>query len=247
MKINDFNISEFSHQISQHLQHVKYQNKDFQNIENFPIIKSKQCLYVMNWKETKLTYAKGIKEMLGYGEDEFTMPMVLGLIHPDDSKFVIRIIKGIVKHSVNNNVSGEGQYLKLTYRLKKKDGNYIKVLRMTSPHEIDYNNNLISNFSLLTDISFINNNDKVEWDVHTNDLNAEGFKKNIYNEFLDFFTGREHEVITCLEKGYNTKTIADKLNISFYTVQTHRKNILRKSRCHNIIELLSFCRNNGII
>jgi DNA-binding CsgD family transcriptional regulator len=201
----------------------------------------------MNWKESKLTYTRGIKEMLGYNKNEFTMDLVLNYMHPDDVKFVDRIVKGIVSHSVNNNISGEGQYIKVTYRLRKKDGSYLKVLRMSSPHEIDKNNNLISNFSLLTDISFISNNDKVEWDVYTNDLDIEGFKKNVYKEFADFFTKRELDIIKCIESGLKSKLIAQKLFISYHTVLTHRKNIMKKSRSHNVQELLDFCNKNGIL
>jgi len=247
MNLKELSISEFSSQIAQQLQNNKYKSVGFDNINKFPLVKNKQGLYVLNWKETKLTYARGIKEMLGYDRDEFTMDLVLNSVHPDDYKFVNRIVKGIVTHSVKNDIFGEGQYLKVTYRLRKKDGTYIKVLRISTPHEIDNQSKLVSNFSLLTDISFISNNDKVDWDLFTNDLDIEGFKQNVFREFLDFFTKRELQVINFIKRGFSSKLISKELFLSYHTILTHRKNIMRKSRCHNVQELLEFCRKNGII
>ena len=57
-------------------------------------------------------------------------------------------------------------------------------------------------------------------------------KKNVHadDEFLKKLklSGRELEVIRLVKKGLTTKEIADQLNISFYTAETHRKNIKLK-------------------
>lgn len=57
-------------------------------------------------------------------------------------------------------------------------------------------------------------------------------KKNIHNDDLFLkklkLSGREIEVIQLVKKGLTTKEIADQLNISFYTAETHRKNIKLK-------------------
>lgn len=247
MDYGNYNISEFSKNISRQLRGNKYKIIGFQNIKNFPLIRGKQCLYVINWKDMKLTFTKGIKEMLGYEDEELNMKLLLNLVHPEDLKFVNRIVKGIVTHSIENNISGEDQYIKVTYRLQKKDKSFLNVLRISSPHEINIQGNLVSNLSLLTDISFISNNNKVEWDVYINDIDVERFKQNVYKEFSNFFTERELEIIKYIQKGYSSRVIAEKLYVSFHTITTHRKNILRKSRCHTVIELLDFCKKNGIL
>ncbi len=41
-------------------------------------------------------------------------------------------------------------------------------------------------------------------------------------------TVREQEILRLMAQGMSSKTIADVLNLSFHTVQTQRKNILRK-------------------
>lgn len=51
---------------------------------------------------------------------------------------------------------------------------------------------------------------------------------------------REREIIGLIKKGYRTKKIAEELNLSRYTVETHRKNIFRKLKLNSVAELVSF-------
>jgi DNA-binding CsgD family transcriptional regulator len=57
-------------------------------------------------------------------------------------------------------------------------------------------------------------------------------KKNVHADdvFLKKLklSGREMEVIKLVKQGLTTKEIADQLSISFYTAETHRKNIKLK-------------------
>lgn len=52
-------------------------------------------------------------------------------------------------------------------------------------------------------------------------------------------TVRETEVLKFLAEGFSTKAISEKLNISFNTVETHRKNLLQKFKASNTAELIS--------
>ena len=61
------------------------------------------------------------------------------------------------------------------------------------------------------------------------------------------FTEREMELIQLLSQGLSSKIIADKLEISKDTVDTHRRKMLKKANAYNTTELLNFCSNMGII
>lgn len=52
------------------------------------------------------------------------------------------------------------------------------------------------------------------------------------------FTFKEKEVLALVSSGLTTKEIASKLNISHHTVETHRKNLLRKCEAKNSVELV---------
>ena len=52
-------------------------------------------------------------------------------------------------------------------------------------------------------------------------------------------TKKETEIIEFLIKGYTSQDIADAIGLSKHTVDTHRRNILKKNDCSNTSELFS--------
>lgn len=64
------------------------------------------------------------------------------------------------------------------------------------------------------------------------------------NNHLLLITKREKEIIQLIKAGDNTSLIAQKLSISKYTVDTHRKNILKKLQLNSIKELIGFAYKN---
>lgn len=58
---------------------------------------------------------------------------------------------------------------------------------------------------------------------------------------------REMDVLQLLNEGLTSHEIADKLNISFQTVQTHRKNLLSKFKVNKTIELLQLAQKFKLI
>ncbi len=60
-------------------------------------------------------------------------------------------------------------------------------------------------------------------------------------------TGREIEIIKLIEKEFSNKQIADELFISERTVETHRKNIFRKTKTGSVIGLIKYAYEHKII
>jgi two-component system, NarL family, nitrate/nitrite response regulator NarL len=60
-------------------------------------------------------------------------------------------------------------------------------------------------------------------------------------------TDREIEIIRLIEKEYNNKQIAETLFISERTVETHRKNIFRKSNTNSVIGLVKYAYEHRLI
>ncbi|MBA4140368.1 MAG: response regulator transcription factor [Segetibacter sp.] len=60
-------------------------------------------------------------------------------------------------------------------------------------------------------------------------------------------TRREKEVLQLLNEGYNGPRIAEKLFLSQYTVETHRRNLMQKFNVHNIQSLLHEAYNMKLI
>lgn len=60
-------------------------------------------------------------------------------------------------------------------------------------------------------------------------------------------TDREIEIIRLIEKEYNNKQIAEELFISERTVETHRKNIFRKTSTNSVIGLVKYAYEHKLI
>jgi DNA-binding NarL/FixJ family response regulator len=59
-------------------------------------------------------------------------------------------------------------------------------------------------------------------------------------------TGREREVLQRLAEGKTTKEMADSMNVSVKTVETHRRNIMEKLNIHSVAELTKYAIREGI-
>lgn len=62
-----------------------------------------------------------------------------------------------------------------------------------------------------------------------------------------FFSRREKDVLKWMADGLSSKMIADRLNISEFTVKNHRRNMHNKTNAPNALALLSFAIKNGMI
>lgn len=66
------------------------------------------------------------------------------------------------------------------------------------------------------------------------------------NAFVEKLTAREIELIQWLIQGHSAAQIAQKLFISTYTVETHRKNIYAKLNVHSLNELINFALTHNL-
>ncbi len=72
-------------------------------------------------------------------------------------------------------------------------------------------------------------------------------KERSVEDSFDLLTGREREVLQLLAEGKNNKDVASVLNLSLYTVETHRSNIFQKLNLHSGAELILYAVRKGVI
>jgi two-component system response regulator NreC len=63
----------------------------------------------------------------------------------------------------------------------------------------------------------------------------------------ELLTTREREILQLLAEGKSNKDVASLLNLSPYTVETHRGNILQKLNLHSSAELILYAVRKGVI
>jgi DNA-binding NarL/FixJ family response regulator len=60
-------------------------------------------------------------------------------------------------------------------------------------------------------------------------------------------SNRDREILSLLRLGKNSKQIAAVLHLSETSVESYRKDLLHKTRTHNVAELVSLAHRTGIL
>ncbi len=72
------------------------------------------------------------------------------------------------------------------------------------------------------------------------------YRRHVSNP-VDLLTSREREVLAMIAEGKTNKDIANTLNLSVYTVESHRGSVMEKLNLHNTGDIVRFALRNGII
>jgi len=72
-------------------------------------------------------------------------------------------------------------------------------------------------------------------------------KRSGAEDAYDLLTPREREILQLVAEGKSNKEVANLLNLSVYTVETHRSNIMQKLNLKGVPELTLYAVRKGII
>jgi len=74
-----------------------------------------------------------------------------------------------------------------------------------------------------------------------------GMRERGLEDRHDLLTPREREILQVLAEGRSSKDIAKLLDLSSYTVDTHKANLMQKLSLHSMAELILYAVRRGII
>ena len=138
------------------------------------------------------------------------------------------------------------------YRIKTKEGNFKWILQQVTTIQTDENGSVIRVVGVHTDISHLKNNQKPSG-LSLLGLEGEPSFLNIQDEsnFLQHpqekFTTKEKEILKLVAQGNTTKEIAEILNKSVHTINSHRKNIFQKTESKTVADLVAKTIENNWI
>jgi DNA-binding NarL/FixJ family response regulator len=137
----------------------------------------------------------------------------------------------------------------LDFRIKNKEEIYKRVLQQNTALQTDRVGNIVLLLMVVSDISHLKketgisaaiistkNDGFLVWDASDTHLNSQ-----------IAFSRREREIIKLLAEGFSSREVAERLSVSEYTVSTHRRNMLKKTRLSNTRALVRFAINHGMI
>ncbi len=81
----------------------------------------------------------------------------------------------------------------------------------------------------------------------SNDINNILIQSLHQPDEIKLLTDREREILKLISQEYSNKMMAEELFISERTVETHRKNIFRKTQTNSLVGLIKFAYANNLI
>jgi DNA-binding CsgD family transcriptional regulator len=212
--------------------------------------------YILNAQNQMMDFVhSGISNVLGIDASTFSLDTLFEIMHPDDASLIEEKELKVSNFFLNEISKSDISKYKMAYviRLKHKEGHYrtilhqVKALNVSSEGEIQNVIGIHTDITYLNlpidhSISFISEHKPCYYSVPT-----EATYILINNSLKKLLTDKEIAVIQKISEGYNSKDIAKTFNVSPLTVNTHKRNILKKSKCKNTAELLVKCIKEGII
>jgi DNA-binding CsgD family transcriptional regulator len=210
---------------------------------------NKQFIYVADVIQLKILYtSKCSYDFFGPGIDPADASAYLSAAHPDDLK----------RHSIARNkylrigtdlfVEKKGEaFISTNIRVKNASGNYVNLLYQgyLFYSELQYP----STYAIMvhTDVTGMM---KARYGYHYyvgNDPAYFRFPDDTLLKTGNVFSRREFEIIKLIACGHNSRKIAEELFLSIHTVNTHRRNLLKKTGKATTHELVMELKEGGVI
>lgn len=226
-------------------------NKKRESIAEFSRI-SRSCIFMVDVFKKRYDFASdNFSHLFGYNPDWIKTIRKQGdlleeRIHPADREQLIecQIEHGQFIYSLPQEERNDYQQT-FQYRLLNANGQYVNVCSRQQVIQKDRKDKAWMIMGIM--------------DISPDQILTEKIKRSVINRktgeilassFIPAekqLTSREKEILLLICQGFLSKEIADKLNLSIYTVNNHRKNILVKLDVNNSIEAIQVAREYGII
>jgi len=208
---------------------------------------------ITNTQDLKFEYvSKNFSSCLGLDPNEIKtkgMRYFWSRIHPEDVQIWLSALNALMEFTLTEIPPEQRKNTNYTWNFRFKNSNdvYVNIIQNTTPLAFDSDMKPIIGLAHYT---VLNPNIKMQITASGKLLNDKGEYETIYfNNFSQKLidqgiTNRERDVIRLLVLDYSSKQISDKLNISSHTVDTHRRNILKKLKISSTGELVGMLKIN---
>ncbi len=174
-------------------------------------------------------------EVTGYQtttDKDITFEDIHQVYHPDDQSFFTQM-QNYLLNNPNKTYS-------LFYRLRHADGHYIWLYTVCRVYKLDLQRDIFEILSVSLDFS-----GPINFERNLKPFTRDKLRE-INRSALNRISKREKEVLQLFARGLTTPEVAEKLDISFHTVNNHRKNMLKKLDLKNLAALVTFAVEHGL-
>lgn len=208
--------------------------------------------FIFNIKTAEFEFiSPEINKILGYDAETLSASFFLSQIHPEDQVYFLNFenkLDAFFKALPLDKI--EKYKVRYDFRIKNCENKYVRILHQLIIIQNDQKGNLFRSLGVHTEITYL----KPEGKPVLSFIGMEGESSfidvdfdNIHQPTKEILSRREKEILKFLADGKNSAQIAETLSLSKFTVDTHRKNILKKTKCLSTSSLISKSVNEGWI
>ena len=210
--------------------------------------KNNQFFYIADIIDLKILFtSKRSAEMIGIDPVDISLYHFMEATHPDDIQRLNLGRTKVIKMGQALFIAKKGSALISTnFKIRTSGGSFSDFLIQGYLYYAPIPNTVFF-LKIHTNIDWYK---KLNHGYHYytgNDLSYFRYPDEEMLQMGNVFTKREFEIIKLIETGLNTEHIAEKLFLSPYTVNTHRGNILQKTRKTSISDLIYDLKERGVI
>lgn len=212
--------------------------------------------FLLNFFNFKIEYTHPtVTSIYGVAPEAFTLDLFFSRMHPEDAE----------QMKLKEAAAGEFFYKRIptdkilrykssyTFRIQDATGNWRHMLHQCTPVQLSADGKIHHSLSVHSDITYLN----ILPDHRISFIGLAG-EPSYYSLSTDPATilqpeksltlsARERDIVRLLAEGFASKQIGDQLCISTHTVDTHRRNLLKKTGTRNTLELAVACVKRGLV
>ena len=214
---------------------------------------SSTFLCITNTQDLTFEYvSKNMSACLGLDAEDLKtrgMRYFWSRMHPDDLQVWLQALNDLMNFTLKEISTEDRLRMNYTwnYRFKNAQEEYVNIIQNTTPLEFDSVGKPVIGLAHYTVLSseikmqimasakLLNSNNEYETVYHNN------YSQKLLPEVI---SKRERDIIRLLILNHSSKAIAEKLGISSNTVDTHRRNILKKLNISSTGELIGMLKMN---
>ncbi|RZL38666.1 MAG: LuxR family transcriptional regulator [Pedobacter sp.] len=177
-------------------------------------------------------------------------------IHPDDSLYVLSAIQYAMDRIIELPVDQQSNIRINIYARMLNAQKLFRWVLIQMPGLYVNNSNLTTcGLMMITDLTHFNFNGRPILMTLVNKVDGKteyyhltmGQELKLKNIALPHITKRERQLLNLMLRGLNSPQIALELNISYSTVENHKRNLRRKTNTKTSVELVHFVMNNNLL
>jgi DNA-binding CsgD family transcriptional regulator len=208
-----------------------------------------QFFYIGDVVRLKILFvSKGFEKFIGVKPNEFDLSSFMDRAHPEDKdRYALARIK-FIKSGQDLFMSRSGRvFLSTNCRISDANGSFRQMIFQGKIFYSQVPYPTVFSLLVITALPFIKIKRNGYHFYMGEDANYFRYPDARLLQTGFFFTSQEIEVLRLIATGLESEQIADKLLLSVNTINTHRRNILKKTKTHSTHELIIGLQQKGVL